>query len=597
MRPSLALRAAKTPGLDRAQKASRRATLPLARTLAQNDKRKGAAARRADIVSPALCDDILSFIGPSLEQYKHCDIVDANPGAALWSSKIHDLLQPRRHILCEPDAFYKPFLQPLIDRPGSKYVNGPSDESALQSLAAVLADGLPEQQPLKPGDPRLNQPNTSLLVLLNLSRINASGSRGIYMLTRDILNTLTASAWTHGGIHRYGQVRMLVWVGEYFKHRLVPRELNDMDSYGLSFEYRTNTSVVADHPAPKLPRDETTLDLASAVRAVEKMRALNLQLPLNRQSILHREALSITSTRDISDVQADLKSDIVPRRDKEDEIKELEAAFESGALSIPKMFHSGSKHRKHDIWWDRLTELKKFTPSWMQLKRSIYVKNKPHIALADHIHQLELIVVDESRPAQERLAAKEEMEKLRADLMKGVRRLGEQARRAFHNVLDNRKAFYRSPSALSWDNRAFEPLCTEPHEFYPQQSLTLLDITPKPAPREYSMEDIFYWQRFADRMFDRTSTSVGKALDNMRLGSAEIILPEVGAIHDPRRGGSFDVEDVRVRSLTPEMMDEIVNAWRNWTFRPESLEKIFTETRLSWDELMALDADAKTSFF
>lgn len=69
MRASLVLRAIITKRTQGPEKASRRvsrnAILPLAQDLAKNDERTGAAASRADIVSPALCGTIHVALGKS----------------------------------------------------------------------------------------------------------------------------------------------------------------------------------------------------------------------------------------------------------------------------------------------------------------------------------------------------------------------------------------------------------------------------------------------------------------------------------------------------------------------------------------------------
>lgn len=584
----------KTRGLAKAQSASRVAVLPLARQLAQRDRRKGATATRADIVSPALCgtygwrasgcapidslpDDILSYIGPSLEKYKNCDIVDVNPGAGLWSSKIHDFLKPRRHLLLEVDDFYTPCLQPLLDAPGSKYIRGPATDSVLSTLRNVVNQGLlPDQHPLPKGDSRLNEPNTSLLLLLNLSRMKTVTSRTAYFLTRDTLNLLSASAWMHAGLNRYGHVRTLLWVPEYFKDRIVPRELNQLDSYGFTHQARTRTHAVAGHPNPKLPREDTTVELASAVRAANKMRSAGLELPPHRQDRMHQAALSLLKERDVEDVQAKLRADIISAQSPLDEMAELETRLKSKAPPLPN----------RAVWLQRLKHLQSNTERNLKSIRWKHVRLKELWATADEVRQLEMIVVDESRPAQERLAAKEHWEKLSTDCKVGGRRGPAYIQQALFNVIDSRRGFYQDPPLLAWDDRPFEPLTTEPHEFYPQQSLCLLDSNPQPAPQEYSEEYIEYWQRFVNKLFERSSTPIGKALDHLRIGSAEVILPQVGAIHDPRRGGSLDVEDVRVRSMTPEMSYEIVDAWKNWTFRPQELEETLTKDRLNWEELM-----------
>ncbi|KAJ3503224.1 hypothetical protein NM208_g16558 [Fusarium decemcellulare] len=40
---------------------------------------------RLNIVSQDLCDDIINYLGPSLERHRGCDLVDLNPGVGLWS--------------------------------------------------------------------------------------------------------------------------------------------------------------------------------------------------------------------------------------------------------------------------------------------------------------------------------------------------------------------------------------------------------------------------------------------------------------------------------------------------------------------------------
>ncbi|KAF4535259.1 S-adenosyl-l-methionine-dependent methyltransferase [Lasiodiplodia theobromae] len=435
-----------TRAISKAQSASRAAILPLARQLAQRDRRKGATATRADIVSPALCDDILSYIGPSLEKYKNCDIVDVNPGAGLWSSKIHDFLKPRRHLLLEVDDFYTPCLQPLLDAPGSKYIRGPATDSVLSTLAGF-------------------------------------------------------------------------------------------------------------------------------------------ELPLHRQDRMHQVALSLLKERDVEDVQAKLRADILPAQSPLEEMAELETRLKSKAPPVPN----------RAVWLQRLKHLQSNTERNLKTLRWKHVRLKELWATADEMRQLEMIVVDESRPAQERLAAKEHWEKLNAESKGAGRRGPTYIQQALFNVIDSRRGFYQDPPLLAWDDRPFEPLTTEPHEFYPQQSLCLLDSNPQPAPQEFSEEYIEYWQRFVNKLFERSSRPIGKALDHLRIGSAEVILPQVGAIHDPRRGGSLDVEDVRVRSMTPEMSYEIVHAWKNWTFRPQDLEETLTQDRLNWEELMDSNEEKRLS--
>ena len=38
-----------------------------------------------------LVDDLLQRLGPSLACHRSCDIIDINPGAGVWSAKVHDM--------------------------------------------------------------------------------------------------------------------------------------------------------------------------------------------------------------------------------------------------------------------------------------------------------------------------------------------------------------------------------------------------------------------------------------------------------------------------------------------------------------------------
>lgn len=98
-------------------------------------------------------DDILTFVKPSLERHVGCDLVDIYPGAGLWSSKLHDALQPRSHILLEPDEeLYRPFLEPLLAKKGATLI--PKSGIVWRDLSGILnPTHLPHQHERLANDP------------------------------------------------------------------------------------------------------------------------------------------------------------------------------------------------------------------------------------------------------------------------------------------------------------------------------------------------------------------------------------------------------------------------------------------------------------
>ncbi|KAF2144560.1 uncharacterized protein K452DRAFT_316534 [Aplosporella prunicola CBS 121167] len=557
---------------------------------------------RIDIKSPGLCDDIITYFGPSLEQYKNCDIIDANPGDGLWSSKIHEFLKPRRHVLLESEKQYTPFLKPLLDAPGSKYVHVPYNGSAPRSFVDVFQEGhLPNQVPLNGDDPRINQPNTTLLVLLNLTKKNAKSPRTSYFLNRHLLNTLQTNAWSHTGIHQYGLIRMLVWCDDYTKERLIPKDLSG-DSFSLSFQHTTDTHLIAERYPPELSRHGTDLDLASAVRAAESMRRLGMKLPQNRSNFLHHAALDLLSTESndafkrYQDVENELRSRFIEKRDALEELEALEAEFKAGTLTMPQTAPN-TKQLIQDPRWGRLESLRNAASSALHNKRMNHRSWEPTLAIGERMLSLERLIIDESKSDAERLAAKQEWENTKKKFRNTWRKLGTTRRRQALLAFDQRKAFYwLERPLLMWDRRPFEPLATRKNEFHPQTDMALLDINPKPAPGERSERDSLYWQRFAMKLSSRTTSSIKAALNDIYLGAADALLPEIGLVHDPKQGGSIDIEEVRVRNLTPEMVEEIVDAYRRWIFRPDAIEVQLTEDRLNWEDL-ANSSSAKQVFF
>ena len=124
----------------------------------------------ACVLIRALADDVLKFYGKSLEIHKGCDILDINPGAGLWSQKLHEFLQPRSHVLMEPNSDYKHFLDPLVNARDSKYKLVQKNTISLDSYKELVTENVfPEQTRVDPADNSGQDLNTTLLVIGTLA--------------------------------------------------------------------------------------------------------------------------------------------------------------------------------------------------------------------------------------------------------------------------------------------------------------------------------------------------------------------------------------------------------------------------------------------
>nr|POE93198.1 hypothetical protein CFP56_19210 [Quercus suber] len=181
---------------------------------------------RNEVVSRSLCDDTINYLAPTLEKHKGCVIVDFNPGACLWSSRLHDFLKPKRHVLMEPEArYFEPFIKPLLDQPGSTYrytpLAGYNSLDIYKNYDEVMNDqDLFPVMPVDPDDPQRQKPNPGVLFVGNLARLGKSVPRRVGSLCNLSLMRFTGAMVSNQLIHRDGLARMLFWVPESDKSNL-----------------------------------------------------------------------------------------------------------------------------------------------------------------------------------------------------------------------------------------------------------------------------------------------------------------------------------------------------------------------------------------
>ncbi|KAJ5572971.1 hypothetical protein N7450_009955 [Penicillium hetheringtonii] len=211
---------------------------PLTERLSQLPK-VHARTVRVNIVSEQLMDDVCQRLSPFLQkrdkngQRLPLDILDLWPGAGLLSSKINDLLQPRRHILLEPALkSFGQFLEPLAASK-SCYTLEQMDVYSQNNWPSVIKRLLPEQKPLKSKIAGEMKNNDTLLVLANPAAPNS------------ILNHYTPARWwgavmedclNQAGFHEYGSVRILALMPQVEAKIVLPQTMADRNRPALLTE-------------------------------------------------------------------------------------------------------------------------------------------------------------------------------------------------------------------------------------------------------------------------------------------------------------------------------------------------------------------------
>ncbi|KAI9885917.1 MAG: hypothetical protein M1823_002290 [Watsoniomyces obsoletus] len=553
--------------------------------------------------------DSLARLAPSLKRYENCDIIDVKPGIGLWSSKVHDLVKPRRHILIEEKKEFLPFLQPLLDQPGSRYQHMKNIHSShIDSVNQVVTNGLlPEQEAYPEDDPRREQPNDTLLVLANLGKYSS------YKLEYHI--PVGVSHWGYlwgiqnlSLLRQYGQIRMLVWVNDEEKRMILPRCVANRTRRALQAEvWLEDIYEIAGTPGVKMMQQrEDNLNMLSTVKVVKSMQERGVVTPERRKTELQQEAEAVIAS---GNEQQKTTTTFSETRFWSNELEQLQQAFSRGEFtrfenearpdpSIPQK-RTPRKTGKQSA--RKIQEREKLGRETQRYSRMRYLEH--HLSAQNRrLAQMAEIVsaFDEMDPkdASSREAA---LGKLKSAHVR--------TRAKAELYLDDRKALLDDPPLLYWDRRHDEPLLVYADEFSPRQPLALLDLHPHPiegladlfrnkqsesskttdnddggnnevktenknkSNDDPEMQDLFEFM--LKHFFKYSRRPIRQVLGLLGDDAAEALIPECPSLLDPKKGSSkedIDLKMMRVRMVRCEMLVEILQAWKKWPFRPDRKE-------------------------
>lgn len=509
---------------------------------------------RVNVVGEELCDDILSYFGPTLQRHKGCDLIDIFPGVGTWSRKLHDVLEPRSHLLLEPEEdFYKPYLEPLLQRPGTKLLR--RSGIVWEELSSVLTpEHLPHQVERRYTTSETPERNDTLLVTINLSLYPKKRFRTFGSLVQLVLFQLISSIRPGSLLQRYGLVRMLIWVADEEKANLVPRNLQRRKKTVVETELSTEwvcEIAGADHvdetgtkPSSWFKRD-MSIDMEQTGKVLRRMRKQKLVTPPGRETLALREVLELGRRKGAVAGRQGIRI----TRSYMGEKEKLESDFDAG------MFNESSNEHK------RLKTLQYWT-NWN-------TKRDDHISklLQMRAKAIGLIKKGDTTGKAQKLAD---------DLEYEVNTLDKNLRLQYLLARDNLHAVQTDPPILSWDNRYAEPLVVKPTEFFPNVPCALLDVQPGAAapilrdmgPNSTRAGDMF--DLILRSLMSHATHPISKALDLIYPGAGEGIYPNCPSLRDPHLGGSPmpGWGELTPRSLTRDQFVDVIKAWTEWPFHP-----------------------------
>jgi transcription factor 1 len=540
----------------------------------------------------------LKFYGKSLEKHKGCDILDINPGAGLWSQKLHEFLQPRSHILLEPNSdSYQPFLEPLVNAPNSKYKLVHKDTTDLRIFRELIDEGVfPDQKLVNPHDGSAQELNTTLLVTGMLVWDPRLPGMSFDSMAKQLFNHFASAVRTNDLFHAYGRVRTLFWVSaDDFKPMLAESSaVYSKNNCILEMTHEMEQVVGAPRTARGSgkagPGRSPQYEIESTIQAMQRARENDMVLPPHRQDKIHSFAAEIEElTGGTGQTGSTWLHEYLIRKHQEgntpmgllstafmthaDHEKALQEKYPDIDLSEIGNARDSTKRRVGSFWTNRpdhpgRQEVTEFSLQKAGDRGALLNKEKLEAVtdIGQEIYDCECrALATPDGPEKEALLA--EIKELNAKWESGIKRLPANYRAAPVATLDDRLSL-RSPPfpRIQYDRRAFEPLIMQPNEAWPPNRLSLISTTPFSRPEGQTVDWYEWVQDFVFALFTIPSDSLPTALDKMQHGASQI-MQSCPSLTDISKGGRMDLKHLRVRMLTAEMIEELVSAYRDWPFK------------------------------
>ncbi|KAJ4387352.1 hypothetical protein N0V93_007943 [Gnomoniopsis smithogilvyi] len=550
---------------------------------------------RVQITNEVLVKDMIGYIKPTLERHRGCDLISVYPGAGAWAKALHEAVQPRSHLLLEPDEMtYRPFLQPLLDQENVRLI--PRSGIVWEDLDAVLTpEYLPNQvaidkRALPDGPPN----NDTLLVSMNLAMFPKKKFGTFQSVSRMVLFQLLQTIRTSTLYQKYGRVRMFIWIPDDEKHGVLPRVLNGRRRSAiegeLTTEYITEVcgrDVAAEYDHSTFKKGSVTdvhnqdrwpqMELESARLCKIRMQQRGLVTPPGRSTSVMKSLDAL-----IADNPSLMNG--IPMCEMRQAVGGKGVATESEYKALLQL------HKKKNL----LAE----DPNFIRLKalEQYYINVDSAFKHAVKFIKETDAVVDAYKAAAQAQAQDPSSgntakllthaQKLEAKFNASAplspkyrREYNFMARDAVH-ILKNQPP-HLGP-VMSWDRRPYEPLPAMANDFFPNVPCALLDIQPRAVhpllrsmgPGTDNAGDIF--DMILGVLTDLLSSSVEKQFS--------AIWP------DPARGGipMTGAGAITNRCLNSEQLTEILEEFMKWPFRPSHADLV---GRLTNDDASDDDAD------
>jgi len=503
--------------------------------------------------------------------YKSPYVIDLNPGFGLFSRMLYERLQPKTHVLLEPNEQYY------------DHLNGLRKDYKNMQLVKLNGYNWPTYNTLwpSPGEPGRYSPatfgkdfepfvpktvpvtdglNTELLLLGNLTRIR-DGSRFV----SQIMQTCATGDW----VQQFGRVRFLLWIFDQEKERLLPRTIQSRARPSVIADTLCRVTEVAGSGTVRegrgFQRSQFTVkpgakEESGIVEAlIEKHRMMQGRTPLTADMRKRRDIGKIETKTRLSEE----KWKALPEKVRQKKSNKRMANHQT-ALAVAIRQYLAFKNNL--VWLDGSKG--PYADKSLSELRELYAQTEP---VPRFTGPKEETMDDRARSFLE----------FEEDYL-------------FHNNADRQKknslddegyALRVSPPLLQfWRPGNKSPVVVDDLvDIWPHRPIALIDFQPKLLPEFFRADDqdvktrrfkTFDW--ITRSMFTTRANTTRMALRALSPG-AEYVLNELP--------NGTELGNKRVRVLSIEELVSLAKAWDEWVFKPEGAEwEGYGKKKLSTDE-------------
>lgn len=538
-----------------------------------------------------------------------------NPGISIWSAALNKRLNPRSHILLEPEVKYGPIMKQFTaSHPGSHWL--PLDGYDWN----IYSDLFPSDtsQPVDHDFPRLNPiyvppeegMNTDIIFTANLSMAGVEGER----LLAQFLTCCALGQW----VQKFGRVRFLVWVQDAVRDRYLPRGIGGRNRAAVMAETVADVQEVVSAKVPRTgkghPRSfkvdtegklvvhvpqrfkKGKITIASrkprvkcGPKTVAELEAMFFEIQGSRPSKkgrgktktgietrhiklhsldlerIRRRLLHVVENPDDLEV-ADLFDKLVESdlhiTERTNEFLEAITKY----LEDPETEQRWLTEMKNPPWWYRRNK-KRLIELAGQLARG---PNRTALSQIRHINMIDIETtrqiealeeLEESTDPETLLLQRQKFEEFQEHWAKPS-----DMALAKQGLEDEGLIFQKG--MLMWERRKFDPVGTEDSDFHPPQPLALLDFSPIVLGEFFRPEDqnirgtnweVYLW--ILRSLFMLRARSLASALMSMTPGGDHLL-------QMVDRGAAINGK-MRVRTLEVGQLVELTKAWRKSPLQSE----------------------------